>query len=221
MTATTKHRTSGHAHRARNGHAPASRLAESVPPLERHVSHGDTAEAKPAAKNKAKPREGRTAKGTFAAGNKCARGNPTARKMAALRSALLADLDEERMRKLGKRLYDAAMAGNWLAMKLLLQYAIGKAPEAVDADRLDLEEWRILDAAPTIPQVMRALLDNCDPVKAADILQVTLTQSEEKFHARLFEKTTDDDDDGDGDPRYTRSREIFAEQEARVGKQVR
>ena len=41
------------------------------------------------------------------------------------------------MKALGAKLYDVALAGDMAATKLLLIYAIGKPPDAVDADRLD------------------------------------------------------------------------------------
>jgi hypothetical protein len=121
-----------------------------------------------------KQAEGRTAAGRFASGNRFAKGNPNARRMAALRSALLECATPERMQALGDKLYAAALGGDWTAAKLLLAYAIGKPPRGVDADRLDLDEWRLLDAAPTLAQVYCALFDAVNPGLAAEILQMFL-----------------------------------------------
>src|SRR5262245_37912515 len=87
-------------------------------------------------------------------------------RMAALRAALLECATAERMKALGEKLYELAMAGDLAAAKLLLTYAIGKAPEAEDADRLDLDEWAIADAAPTVGQFLRAFADSLRPADA-------------------------------------------------------
>jgi hypothetical protein len=105
--------------------------------------------------------------------------------MAALRAAMLESMTAERMKTLGERLYAAAMAGNWAAAKLLLAYVIGRPPEAVDADRLDLEEWNILDAAPTPFQICCALLHTCDPNFATEILHHHRGLEKDKDFAEL------------------------------------
>jgi hypothetical protein len=153
--ATHKPSTNGHTDQ-RNGHTPVNRLAGVLPPLTA-VSHGEPVEVGANAAPEAKPPEGRTAAGTFAAGNKCARGNPTARRMAALRSAMLNSLTPEKMAALGDRLYDLSLAGDLAAAKLLLAYAVGKAPEAVDPDRLDLDEFQLLARRPDVDELRDAL----------------------------------------------------------------
>ena len=50
-------------------------------------------------------RNGRAPDGRFARGNTCARGNPFARKMAKLRSALVKAIDESKIETLAERLY--------------------------------------------------------------------------------------------------------------------
>jgi hypothetical protein len=149
------------------------------------VSDGEPAPVpKPDAKDK--PQEGRTASGTFAPGNKFARGNPNARKMAVLRSALVASLTPERMKALGERLYTAALAGNLVAMKLLLTYAVGRPPDAVNADRLDQEEWDILGRSPTFAQLLNAIAEHCSPGWAAEIYQMMLPATLEAFRAKVL-----------------------------------
>jgi hypothetical protein len=151
----------GHDH-LHNGHAPANRLPDAVQPLNTVSTARDPkAEAES---------EGRTAKGTFAAGNTFARGNPNARKMAALRSALLSNLTAEKVTALGDKLFELAMAGDLAALKLLLLYGVGKPPDAVDADRLDLDEWRSIEAAPTITEFIEVVVAGGDPNQAAELL---------------------------------------------------
>ena len=138
-----------------NGDAPSIRCSNGVP------------ETKPAA-------EGRTPKGRFAKGNKIARGNPVARRMHEFRVALLATLDRLKFASLGKKLFEAAMKGDWVAAKLLLHYAIGKPREAPDPDRLDLQEWVLLNSGPTKPEVVAALMDTCNPAQAAELVQAAM-----------------------------------------------
>jgi hypothetical protein len=146
MGAATKPTTNGTAHE-RNGHAPASRLAN-VAPVNPQARGGDS-EAAPlepsatAAGEAPKPAtEGRDAGGKFAIGNRFGKGNPHARRMADLRQAFLSAATEERMRELGEKLFTAALAGDWQAAKLLLPFVIGRPTDAVNPDALDIDEWK-------------------------------------------------------------------------------
>ena len=79
---------------------------------------------------------GRDAKGRFAPGNKVARGNPFARRMARLRSRALAAVSGADLEAIVRQLAAAAKTGDVLAAKLVLSYVLGRPPEAVDPDRL-------------------------------------------------------------------------------------
>jgi hypothetical protein len=205
MTATNKPSMNGRAH-AGNGEAPTSRLTADVPPLDAVPTvGGQDAEPKPQCDQKP-PTDGRTAKGTFAKGNAFARGNPNARRMAALRSALLRGLDEDKLGRLGELLYAEAMAGDWAAAKLLLVYAIGKPGDAPDPDRLDLDEWKLLDAAPTLAQLGRAWLDGIPATSAVEVLKKWYESNETGDFQKLQEG------------RYINVEHIGDERKAHVGK---
>ena len=88
------------------------------------------------------PTEGRDAGGRFAVGNRLGKGNPHARRMAALRQAFLSVATEERMKALGEKLYAAAIGGDWQAAKLFLLFVVGRPADAVDPDALDRDEWK-------------------------------------------------------------------------------
>ncbi len=113
----------------RNGHAPANRLravpaAKPAPPslpldAVADGAHQNAPDAPADACN------GRGKAGKFAPGNKIGRGNPHARRMAEMRNALTAAMTPEKMAALGERLYGAAIAGDWVAAKLLLAYTPG------------------------------------------------------------------------------------------------
>jgi hypothetical protein len=112
---------------------------------------------------------GRTARGTFALGNSIAKGNPFARKMAALRAALLKNLDEGKLAGLADVLYAAAVAGDWTAAELLLRYAIGRPTAAVNPDTLDHDEFRQLLSGPSLASVFYAATQAADPRLAVEL----------------------------------------------------
>jgi hypothetical protein len=89
------------------------------------------------------PAGGRDARGRFTAGNKYGPGNPFARQTAQLRKVLLEVVTPEEMRQVAFTLLLRAKTGNLTAIKLLLQYVLGKPAEGVDPDRLEVEEWRL------------------------------------------------------------------------------
>jgi hypothetical protein len=100
--------------------------------------------------------EGRDAGGRFARGNKGGPGNPFARRVAELRSALLEAVTPERVRCLAEGLYQRALGGDTAAAKLLLAYTLGRPAQAVDPDRLDLDEWRLRQDCPQLGDVIEA-----------------------------------------------------------------
>src|SRR5437899_3454412 len=86
------------------------------------------------------PAEGRDARGRFTKNNRGGPGNPFARRVAALRQALLDTVTEEDIRVVSARLLEQARAGDLAAVKLLFAYVIGKPGECVDPDSLDQQE---------------------------------------------------------------------------------
>jgi hypothetical protein len=101
--------------------------------------------------------------GKFLRGNRCSLGNASSRKMAQLRGAFLEDIDGPKLRQLAAKLFSMAVSGDLEAAKLILFYALGKPRECPDADRLDLDEWRLLRESPTPAQVWFTVDQGCDP----------------------------------------------------------
>src|SRR5262245_55681726 len=99
----------------------------------------------------------RDSHGRFAKGNRAGVGNPFARQVAAFRAAILQATTHEDIRLITKKLIHIAREGNLAAAKLLLAYTCGKADEASDPDRLDLEEWNLFREAKPIPQEFHKL----------------------------------------------------------------
>ncbi len=84
---------------------------------------------------------GRDAAGRFAAGNLGGPGNPYAKRVAALRGAMLNAVSEEDMGAILARLVELAKAGNVPAAKEVLDRCLGRTLEADFIERLEqLEE---------------------------------------------------------------------------------
>lgn len=92
---------------------------------------------------------GRDGSGRFKAGNAGGPGNPFARRVAALRSALVNALADEDMQSLVRGLVEKAKTGDVAATKLLLAYTVGRPSEVVDPDRLEQDEHSVLCGRPS------------------------------------------------------------------------
>jgi hypothetical protein len=88
--------------------------------------------------------EGRDAKGRFTKGNPGGPGNPFARHVAQLRSALVQCVGEEDIRHIARGLLSNARTGHLPSVHILLMYTLGKPSGAVNPDTLDIDEWRQL-----------------------------------------------------------------------------
>ena len=87
---------------------------------------------------------GRDCKGRFTAGNTLCRGNPFARRVAALRTTMLERVTPEAMGDITDALIARARVGELAAIKLLFDYVVGKPVEQPNPDRLDIDEWKLL-----------------------------------------------------------------------------
>ena len=83
---------------------------------------------------------GRKSNGQFAEGNKCGTGNPYARRVARLRSALLDAVGESGLTDIVQGMVTAAKGGDVAAAKLLLSYLLGKPVESVEPDYVEIHE---------------------------------------------------------------------------------
>ena len=86
---------------------------------------------------------GRTSNGQFAEGNKCGTGNPYARRVARLRSALLDAVGENGLADIVQGMVTAAKGGDVAAAKLLLSYLLGKPVESVEPDYVEIHERQL------------------------------------------------------------------------------
>jgi hypothetical protein len=126
--------------------------------------------------------------------------NPFARRVAALRSALVETLTPDDVREITVALTFRAKAGNVSAAKLLFQYALGKPLPATHPDRLDQDEVEALkanamsgdvaqaiDAAPAAPAL--AVLRELQPGRAAELFEELRADALAKAAVTKREKT--------------------------------
>ncbi len=177
---------------SRNGHAVGCNGQPAKTPPKPVSDGAENAEAIPNA--------GRAENGRFATGNKCGLGNPFARKLGAFRSAFLNAISDNDIAAVARKLAELATAGDVQAAALFLSYAVGKPHPAVNPDRLDLDEFSIVDAAPTRSRVTAVTLDIVDPATAAEVARLVASS---RVGSALLGKA---------------DKVILDEQDARIGK---
>ncbi len=82
---------------------------------------------------------GRVGQGRFAPGNRFASGNPQAKRMYELRRALLDSADPDRVKAVGLKMLELAESGDVMAARLILEYLLGKPPQALELSGPDGE----------------------------------------------------------------------------------
>jgi hypothetical protein len=98
--------------------------------------------------------DGRDARGPFLKGNKAGRGNPFSKRSAAIRSALLNAISTKDLQVIVRTLVEKAKAGDLVAAKLILLWAIGRPDDQVHPDgiaRLVAAEAQAADLSPPLP----------------------------------------------------------------------
>ncbi len=115
------------------------------------------------------PNNGQEPKGRFTKGNKASRGNAFARRVAGCLPSRWTRDGRGYARSCGS--CSLTKAGDAAAAKLLLAYGIGLPTEAVNPDRVELEEFRLLKECPTPARVRQLLLDGLPPATVVDLVQ--------------------------------------------------
>ena len=87
---------------------------------------------------------GKDEQGRFVKGNKCAKGNPFAKKVAQLRAALLSAITPADVRAIIKKLVKQARSGDLAAAKEVFDRAVGRPVELDFLEKLENLE-RMLD----------------------------------------------------------------------------
>jgi hypothetical protein len=138
------------------------------------------------------PANGRDAGGRFAKGNLGGPGNPFARRVAALRQALLRTVTEQDVQDLAGRLLESARAGDPAAMKLLLAYVLGRPAEVVDPDMLDLKEWQLYQQSLAPAEEVHGMLHKIPPEFGLVVLRTVLPGLAATLGSGLLEVMAED-----------------------------
>jgi hypothetical protein len=117
-----------------------------------------------------RPNANQDAQGRFVKGNKLGRGNPFARRLAAMRQAFAEAVSAEDLQALAKSLYERAIAGDNAAAVLVLAYVVGKPQRVVDPDTLDQQELAQQLGGATQADVLGAMLDRADVSQALELI---------------------------------------------------
>ena len=83
--------------------------------------------------------------GQFAAGNQCAKGNSTPRKAATFRAKLFRCVTPADFRAIVQKLVEEAKAGQPWAIKLALQYLVGRSADVEMHERLLILETTLTE----------------------------------------------------------------------------
>lgn len=132
---------------------PSSLLDPSANPHSEH--HNGSSDPTGRGDATSQPNAERDAKGRFAKGNPGGPGNPFARQVAKLRSALVNRVTESDMDRIAEDLIVKARLGDMAAIKLLFLYVLGKPGATVNPDTVDIEEWR--QTIRPLPEIMHEL----------------------------------------------------------------
>ena len=116
--------------------------------------------------------EGRDTRGRFAPGNPGGPGNPYARQVAAMRKLMVNFFNEDRMNHIAIILYEKASRGDLGAMKFIFQYVMGKPPETVDPDRLDIDEWQKMQERARPPEEISKVIDAMPVDKMCEMARI-------------------------------------------------
>jgi hypothetical protein len=113
---------------------------------------------------------GRGPNGQFRIGNPGGPGNPFSRRLGKMRTAFLDATSVEDVQAVARKLRDQVLAGDVAAATVYLQYAIGRPRAAVEPDRLDLDEWRLLLDSPCLAEIIHAMSAIGLPADAASVV---------------------------------------------------
>ena len=89
---------------------------------------------------------GRDKRGRFGPGNKSGTGNPYAKRVAQLRSAMIATVTEQDIAEVITKMLELAKGGDMVAAKELLLRTLGKPTEADLLERIERLERKLLNS---------------------------------------------------------------------------
>jgi hypothetical protein len=100
---------------------------------------------------------GRDNQGRFARGNPGGPGNPYYRRQAELKRLMLESVTDMDVQSVMQVLLGLARGGDLAAIKLFLEYTVGKPSKEVDPDREELHEWGLQRQTPRLQEVLETM----------------------------------------------------------------
>ncbi len=138
--------------------------------------------ASPAAESNPSQRD---PQGRFGRGNSGGPGNPFGRQMAERRQWITEAVSRETLMAVMATLVKLALAGDVGAIKLILQYGVGKPAPAAEPDRVELEEWKLhQESAVHQPELDRVIVGA--PIRVANLSTAALTPQKERMSADIM-----------------------------------
>jgi hypothetical protein len=113
----------------------------------------------------------RDANGRFAKGNPGGPGNPYYRRQAQLKRQLLASVSEDDVQAVMQVLVGLAKSGDLAAIKLFLEYTVGKPRKEVDPDQEELHEWQLQQQTPRVQQVLETMTYSIETPRANQVVR--------------------------------------------------
>jgi hypothetical protein len=117
------------------------------------------------------PLEDRDRQGRFAKCNPGGPGNPFYRRQSQLKRVLLACVSEEDMQAVMQVLMGLAKSGDLAAIKLFLQYTVGKPSKEVDPDKEEMHEWQLQQQTPRLEQVLEVSANGIETPRANQVVR--------------------------------------------------
>src|SRR5262249_14573538 len=114
-------------------------------------------------------------------GNAGGPGNPFARKVAALRAALIDAVTPQDITEIMYLVVFNAKAGSLEWTKFLFQYAVGKPRPAVNPDTLDLDELTLTQASAVPVEAMKEFVARIPPPAAVLMMRVLTAGLSQRF----------------------------------------
>jgi hypothetical protein len=114
---------------------------------------------------------GRDAAGRFAKGNPGGPGNPYYRRQAELKRLMLESVTDTDVLSVMQVLLGLARGGDLVAIKLFLEYTVGKPSKEVDPDKEELHEWQLQQQTPRLVQVMETMTHSIETPRANQVVR--------------------------------------------------
>ncbi len=114
---------------------------------------------------------GRDANGRFASGNPGGPGNPYYRRQAQLKRLLLESVTDADVQAVMQTLVGLARSGDLAAIKLFLEYTVGKPSKEVDPDKEELHEWQLQQHSPRLQQVLEVSANGIETSRANQVVR--------------------------------------------------